>query len=61
MFRSNFNAKTKLWTGADIPSVFHFNISMGHILLRLMRNYGSKTAQVSVKKYSQFFLSNITF
>lgn len=49
MFRSTFNEETKLWNGANIPSVFDTNISIANILLKSMRTFGSKTAQVSVK------------
>lgn len=49
MFRTDFDENTKLWSSVDIPPIFNTNVSMGQILLELMRLHGSKVAQVSFR------------
>lgn len=46
MFQTNFDEKTKLWTGADVPPLFNPNISIAQVLLRMLKIHGSKIAQV---------------
>lgn len=54
MFQTNFDEKTKLWTGADVPPLFNPNISIAQVLLRMLKIHGSKIAQVRPFKSIQF-------
>lgn len=48
MFRSVFDEETKLWSGADIPPLYNPNISIGQVLMRSLKLFGSKIAQVRI-------------
>lgn len=43
---TKFEKETLEWSGAKIPPVLNPNISIAHSLLRSMKLYGSKIAQV---------------
>lgn len=47
MFRTRFDENTMLWSGADVPHLYNANISIAQVLLRSMKMFGSKIAQVS--------------
>lgn len=53
MFSTKFNEASKLWSGVDIPPIHNPNINCAHVLLKSMKQYGSKVAQVSF--YSSSF------
>lgn len=41
-----FDAKSKIWSACDDPSIYNPNISVGHTLLRSLELFGPKLAQV---------------
>lgn len=50
MFRTHFDEQSKLWSGAAIPQLFNTKVSIAQVLLRSMKIYGSKIAQVSMNE-----------
>lgn len=57
MFGVKFDEESKIWRTDDIPLVYDPNISLGHILLRSMEQFGPRIAQVTFKfLFIVFFL-----
>ena len=50
MYRTYFDEKAKLWSGCNIPPLYNPKISIGQLVLKSMRSYSSKVAQVSVNE-----------
>lgn len=47
MFHTEFDEKTKLWKGLDLPPLYNPKASVGQILLNALSLNGSKIAQIS--------------
>lgn len=49
MFQTTFDKKVNLWSGLNRPQLYNPNINIAQALLRSMKLYGSKIAQVSIQ------------
>lgn len=54
MFSTTFNDEAKLWSGRNIPPLYNERISVADVLFNAMTKYGSKIAQVIIKKIPNF-------
>lgn len=66
MFKTTFDEKAKLWSGIERPQLYNPNINIAHAILRSMKLFGSKIAQVCTningcKKFQSILCSQFRF
>lgn len=56
MFSTKFDEKNKVWRGANVPTLFHPKLSLGHAILWRLQKNPNKVSQVFSSLYSDFDL-----
>lgn len=49
MFQTTFDKKANLWSGVNRPQLYNPNINIAQAILRSLKLFGSKIAQVNIQ------------
>jgi len=53
MSKTTFDAKSRVWRGAEVPSIFNSNVSLGYLVLKVLQSTPDAVTQVSADTGSE--------